>query len=365
MGNQGLLLPENTLAHQLSRPFFKKGGIANISVGSMSKRIRDVESKHNFGPLKNGNKLPEQTALNFYGMNHGVAMIMQRYSKHDTLPEAEFRFVKSYVDYWSIEGVRAFYYLMLIITREFRHGNTNSGLQANFGAEMAQWWKTHKAGGEAKIKQGFYTNPPGITLEHYVSAIEWAFYNHSFGSGYGGPPWGMIANCTKCFVTGEYSMEMMLDTIWTLSHNNGPIFNKGMLYSMYNKPALMKILDVQRSGQIPQLVLDCQPGSSTHSNMSSYISKGLRNNMSWLVKEYDMTETVDWHMVEKLGALGQYTGAASSPSGKAAKKPQTTPKKTFDGATSKGMTHKDGTYTGKSKFILPTLTVQEIKLKRA
>jgi hypothetical protein len=48
---------------------------------------------------------------------------------------------------------------------------------------------------------------------------------------------------------------MMVDTGYTLAHNGGPIFNKGMMYSGYNHN-IYALLDIQRSGQVPEYILD-------------------------------------------------------------------------------------------------------------
>ena len=62
-----------------------------------------------------------------------------------------------------------------------------------------------------------------------------------------------MTDCLVRFVSGEFSAEMMLDTVWTLAHNGGPIFNKGQFYACTANA--LRILDVQRSGQIPEAVL--------------------------------------------------------------------------------------------------------------
>ncbi len=70
---------------------------------------------------------------------------------------------------------------------------------------------------------------------------------------YGGPKWGEVADCLRSYVTGQTSAEALLDTAFTLAHNNGPVFNKGYIYKHHTN-RLIQILDIQAKGQIPQWV---------------------------------------------------------------------------------------------------------------
>jgi len=117
-------------------------------------------------------------------------------------------------------------------------------------------------------------------------------------SSYGGKPWGHIADTLKKLVLGETSPEMFTDTAWTLAHNNGPMFNKGMLYKQYTQ-SLYKILDVQRSGQIPQLVREGGVDGITS------VVKNVYENCAKVFPE-EFSGHVDWFKVEALGALHHY-----------------------------------------------------------
>lgn len=340
MSKLSLLLAENTLGHQLARPLFQKANIAQMPVSLAAKRIQAAYDGE-LGLMQTQAVQPEHGALTFYGMNHGVALIMQARGLHEPLPDDEFHFVKSYVDHWSVEGVRAFYYLICIITREFRHGSKHSSAKwKKFGPEMDKFMTGLKGKGEVHLFQ----SPPDTTLENYCKAIEWGFTGHGFGGSFGGKPWQNIATCVRKFVSGEYSMEVMLDTIWTLSHNTGPIFNKGMFYHTQNNSALLRILDVQRSGQIPQMVLSDQ-------NVSQYVSKlpQLKNDMEWLVNRFKLETQIDWQSVVDLGAVGTYSKELSGQKATGFK-PKTPPKKES---------------TTGDFFIMPGLSVKTFKPKRS
>ena len=102
------------------------------------------------------------------------------------------------------------------------------------------------------------------------------------------------------FVKGEFTAEMMLDTVWTLSHNNGPIFNKSVFYAHYDAANLLRILDVQRSGQVPEAILHDKV-------IGDYSESALMLWMIQLSERFpEIGAYVDWFKVEALGGLGSY-----------------------------------------------------------
>ena len=110
----------------------------------------------------------------------------------------------------------------------------------------------------------------------------------------------MINDCLCRFVNGEFTAEMMLDTIWTLQHNGGCLFNKGFCYT-HESSTLARILDVQRSGQIPEAVLtDDQTQPFVQTELKS-IMQALKAAFTGKIGEY-----VDWYKVEALGSVHKY-----------------------------------------------------------
>ena len=103
----------------------------------------------------------------------------------------------------------------------------------------------------------FMNEPPNVSIGTYLQGMSAGFNNDWWGENpcYGGPNWGRVADAALAMVEGKSSLEMLIDVGYTLAHNGGPIFNKGMMYSLHNG-YFLTILDVQRSGQIPELVLD-------------------------------------------------------------------------------------------------------------
>jgi hypothetical protein len=95
----------------------------------------------------------------------------------------------------------------------------------------------------------------------------------------------------------------MLDTGFALCHNNGPIFNKGLVYTGYSGE-IRTMLDVQRAGQIPQLVNDAVNKWVYLPNVPvSHLFKTHEKMISLLGGPFQ--EHVDWLKVQQAGALTQ------------------------------------------------------------
>jgi len=245
---------------------------------------------------------PETEALWFYGLNHCLSIIQSKYDRFEPMDEWNANFVDDYYNILSEKAVRAFYYLVAICVREVRHNksltNDLAEMTKLFGEDVASWF--YKSENEQQILARFCSEPPETSLGNFFDCIAWQFYNSSWLQGYGGKAWGNVTDCLLRFIKGETSAEIMLDTVWTLSHNNGPIFNKGHFYSNHS-PTLARILDIQRSGQIPEAVL------SDDLVLFLYDKILLRKIVKF--KEHHaghIGEYVDWYKVEALGALHSY-----------------------------------------------------------
>lgn len=250
---------------------------------------------------------PETEAIRFYVLNHLFSMIpmMKGFNSEKVLPDDVQEIAKEYIGNLRLISVRAFYYLMLIINREMRHGNNTSTTIYSWSehkdhhAELKEYYEVLTSGGspEEKLKGNGLNTPTGVWTEF----IKWGFTNMGFGGGFGGKPWANISDCASKFVNGKISAEIMADTIWTLAHNNGPIFNKGMLYNHQNNTVLLRILDVQRAGMLPNLVME------NDEHIKKFVPVELK---SVIEKAQDVFKTtfdpVDWEQVMALGAVGNY-----------------------------------------------------------
>lgn len=246
---------------------------------------------------------PEVEALNFYALNHLIAVIKASYTKHERLPSWAEKAVNLYTEALIFQGQRLLNYMVLITTRESRHVHKQTSLLQEVATQFGNECKTfnesiHGAGSGGAVSQ-FLSTAPAVSLGSYLGSLRYMFFEGKFSGGYGGKPWGYIAQTLEHFLIGKTSLEVMIDTAYTLAHNNGPMFNKGMLYSHYSNE-IYKILDVQRSGQIPELIMSKSLSTKCDGAIPELITECL-NDFPNAFGEY-----VDWHKVEALGSLHKY-----------------------------------------------------------
>lgn len=306
-----------TLRYQLQRPMCIARDVSSMPVKGCADVIREHVKKRYEQNLAS----PETEALRFYLLNHGLAEIRKRYDLDDELPPSVLELVELYHSELNDLAVRTFAYLVLICTREARHGNKPHSLYTEltkrFGKNASDFHRQVAGTGSSSSANAFMNNPPeDTTLGQFVSQLAYVFYDspNQPGGGYGGKKWGAIADVLVAYVYGKGTAGAMLDTAWTLAHNGGPIFNKGMCFSHYNSGRLYAVLDVQASGQVPQLIEDHEAAG-----LSSVVSQSLRKLHAKFkaVLGESFGGYVDWWLVE---AEGKQTSAYGLQSKKAAQK---------------------------------------------
>lgn len=253
---------------------------------------------------------PEKDALDFYLLNHLTSMLMARYPRYETLPALEQSALSQYNHSLRTGGERAFYYMLLICTREVRHskGDLSGVRSACLDAKVSKkdtntftnFWYSYLKNTDSKVAVSNFTDyPPIMNLGAYAQCLEAVFFDTTFNGGYGGAAWGNIAKVLRQFITGETSLETLMDTVFTLAHNNGPIFNKQMFYHQQTD-RLLKLLDLQRAGAVPSAIL------SGYYHLKKYVTPAQTDLLSLWTKEYDIPDKIDWHQVVALGAVGKY-----------------------------------------------------------
>ncbi len=245
---------------------------------------------------------PEEDALLFYMTNHAATLVQQRVQPLQPLGELAAP-LRTYKANLVVRSFRMFYYMLLICTRESRHdhsdksGSKYQAFASKYPQSIRKFHKEIQGSGSTAAAQALRDEPPECTLGEYTSFLTDCFFQGSYSSGFGGKAWGKVAEVLRDFSIGKLSAEMLMDTAFTLCHNNGPIFNKGMLFSQYGQD-IYKILDVQRSGQIPQLV------ASKGVSITPRVQSTWKMLQSVLGDEF--TGEVDWVKVESLGSLKKY-----------------------------------------------------------
>lgn len=255
-----------------------------------------------------GHASPEGEAFKFYFANHTFSVISQKYDSHEPLPDETLELARGYVKLGSDLIVRLAYYILLITTREMRHmhGLATQKIKAldmieeKYGKDVSKFISALGTGGEDTAEGKLRKNPPDVPLAHYLGGLSIGFHKGGWSSAYGGPKWGVVTDTLHNMVLGKTSPELFADIGFTLAHNGGPIFNKGFLYSHWGH-LLYKILDVQRSGQVPQLY---EEGGVKEGILDPATKQYVQ--MARKVFPVELTGPVDWYKVEALGALHKY-----------------------------------------------------------
>ena len=276
--------------------------IANTPCNHISKQFSRF-----YDGLTNQFVRPESEALEFYQLNHALALVAKRRHKLEPLPDAELQLVERYFEVASEQAQRALYYLLLITCRETRHHGSPSAaltkaMTKEYGLTATKWVGKNFADSQSEAIHKWRFSPPDCTIGQLVGAVRKIFYYGSWpNKSYGGTRWGQVTDCLLFFINGQYSLAMMLDTVWTLCHNNGPIFNKGMLYASHDSIyEFTAILDAQRAGMIPSLIASPDIGAK-------YITPSITAaNKAIFTLFPDLPKCVDWDVVEQLGSKQNY-----------------------------------------------------------
>jgi hypothetical protein len=296
--------PRNCLAYHTERPLLQQQSIEAASCLDVAKLMLGFRDSYPSMPV------PETAAIEFYQLAHAFALIQHRRHPHEPLPKDELELVEEYFTLGSVVTQRAFYYLVMICGREARHLANKPDFKdficETWGDKVYSFICTLPDNAGSAMEKFGKSPPKGTTLGGYLKALSHIFYKGSWSGGFGGKKWGVVNDCAVNFVSGKYSPLMMIDTVWTLCHNNGPIFNKGMLFQGYHGNCLIQILDAQRAGMIPALIKDGSTpmGAPIQAFTTSEISE--RNDKIFAMFP-DLPQTVDWSKVQELGAVLNYS----------------------------------------------------------
>jgi hypothetical protein len=219
-------------------------------------------------------RCPEDYALDFYLLNHSVYALNNKFSRNENLDEKHVEFMNFYVEKTLEIFTSAFLYLLCITTKESRHmlldkydnigwtyeNDMIDNIRSLGYYECFEYTKTLKVKKEQNGYSGKHAlldtdNMPDVSLSTYLKYLEHMYNNWEWHDEYGGDVWATITNVLYRFVEGEISPETLVDNMWTLSHNNGLIFNKDVVFSSYKSEAgMLEILNAQAIGRLPEYV---------------------------------------------------------------------------------------------------------------
>jgi len=296
-------IPDNTLAHYDRMPQVRVKNLSAINCQLFAANVAAYRGRIENDPDVEVNTVsPDAEALRFYLFNHLASLVRERFTTHEVLPGWAQAVMLAYKNILCEQGLRLTSYMALISIRESRHlyqmddSWWTTQIEKKYGPKFKVFHDNlGKSDDSDAVVKKFLEHAPAMPVGDFFHSVETTFFEGSYGGSFGGVPWGNITKCLTQFLDGKTSQEMMVDTAYTLAHNNGPMFNKGMLYDMYS-PAFKTILDVQRSGQIPEYVFE-NKGVGLISDYQAIYAKA-RAEMPECFGKY-----VDWFKVEKDGGL--------------------------------------------------------------
>ena len=246
---------------------------------------------------------PDADAVTFYTLNHCASIVRKLFTANEPLPPWAQTIMQSYTDECMAQGERMLHYILCITTREMRHLKACTApfwkkVETNYGLKSVEILKHISSDGDENTAMKKYLQtPPDMTIGQYVNTLSYAFHNGGsagWSSSYGGHPWGDVTDAVVSMLHGHTSMEMLVDTGYTLAHNGGPIFNKGMMYAHYTGH-FMTILDVQRSGQMLDLMLESNTFHVQKTDTAVLAANLIKQHRPQDIKGY-----MDWKLVDEL-----------------------------------------------------------------
>lgn len=294
----------NTLEYQLSRVAFT---FRNMGGQLLSECMPSILKKNKCTNVVH----PESEALTFYLWNHATSIVRKGVNYKEPLLDKGY-ILEEYSKVINTATINMYYYLLLICTRESRHirGVEHlNNLRYSYPHSIIDFTKSLKGLGSSGAVERFLNNDiQGATIGQYTEYLVKLFNGGTFTCGYGSKPWGTIAKVLNDFVEGRYTPELLLDTAFTLAHNNGPIFNKGLCYYHYDKTLIITILDVQRAGEVPNYIIS--EGSKSPDVCNKIIIDVLEScnhikEILGIKHSSNFNGVVDWGKVDKYG-VGNY-----------------------------------------------------------
>jgi hypothetical protein len=251
---------------------------------------------------------PDEWAFRYYFAAHWFNYVSAEF--HPDQPLGEWApLVQNFYDEGTNLAERMFHYLILICTRETRHASIHPSrlvtMRKKFGDGSMLYFENYQGTSKPKACDTLWNSEkywPGVDMGVYTEWMEWVFKRGAFNGGFGGQAWAEVAAVLRRLVHGEITYEMMVDQAFNSAHNNGPIFNKGMLFSGYSHK-FKTILDVQRAGQIPYLFEEeMTHGKRWFDIRPSTTYKLYEEYRALMFPTMDRTY-VDWREVRNLGAV--------------------------------------------------------------
>lgn len=253
----------NTVRAQRARPLLTGRDISGNAMPAFYSQLLAYFDSHASTPKSIGD-----TAVQFYLLNHGVALIDNESAPDQALDPARSALYAQYHLAVGRIGVRMVYDIVFMLTAmastTHPDGYHLDMVESSYGAPArafieglvgstgnVSFWIPQYAKLKPVLIQA-RSSAQGVSLGAGLRALGYILDIRQKELSYG-PLWRDVARVASAFFEGSKSLETTIDTAFTFCHCNGSFFEKGKLFSPVGNE-LFKALDVQRSGQIPQYV---------------------------------------------------------------------------------------------------------------
>lgn len=256
---------------------------------------------------------PENDAVMFYYCM-SILNDMETHKGLDTdLTQEEQIIVDNIMGILTTISFSLFSYLIVICWGEMRYASGH-GVLAQMDGETLY---VCKACGVSSGKSGFKDGIMSLGYDNFfpiAQALKDGFNTKGWGGAYGGKKWGEVANIVTSYLKGDIPLVILCDQAFNAEHNCGTIFNKSYLYKSAGSD-MKKVLDVQKSGQIPEMVYAFLSNNQHYSIVKGAVDGGPEQAMfkDILLRVYndpvsligkEINDWVDWYKVKALSGAG-------------------------------------------------------------
>ena len=232
-------LLEKTLYKNKENPLYKEHRFSDVLYNNLLKEITKYKKDNEI-------MVPETQAILFYLSSNIWHSINKRYKEYEILPDEVYNLLNKANNHSVKISKAVFFHTCLVGERMLKsYLGTLSTDQLNYfesayGKEFVDY---------LKIKQCEHP-VNGLTINQFLGGVSLVFGVPKIIVW--GKPYSMIVKSIHKVANGSYSLYSGADNVWSLCHNGGTIFNKGLgnIFKV-SSDYIFNILDVQDSGQIP------------------------------------------------------------------------------------------------------------------
>jgi hypothetical protein len=251
-------LPNRSLKIFLESPLLSHLSFDQMPTSEVMKHVINRYNKE-----KSLNLNIAQEALRFYFMDHCFHLVKNENKTIAQVSPQMADLIDLYLKELSKTSQRVFTYIISASLYEAGRMPAQTGkfwefIETQYGSKVFDVLNNTKGSnwGHLKEKEILKLNDP---IQTFLSAIMACFSSGKWWFGAGGKAWSDITRCARDVTEGHYSLQEMTDLAFSLCHDRGCMFDRGIIYNVggygvNSNLNIYQVLDIQASGQIPQWI---------------------------------------------------------------------------------------------------------------